>query len=53
MNNQYMIDTSVWIDYFRDANKKLNDFIDHIFSETSRMGFLLKRRGITVPLPSF
>ena len=95
MSNKYLIDTSVWIDYFRDSNKELNDFIDrlidedavhingiikselligtktqkefdqmkrelqcfhnlkiddHIFSETSRIGFLLKRKGITVPL---
>ena len=97
MSNQhkYMIDTSVWIDYLRDSNKELNDFIDRlidedvvytngiikselligtktqkeydlaknnlecfktlqlddrIFNETSKVGFHLKRKGITVPL---
>jgi len=97
MSNQrkYMIDTSVWIDYFRDSDKGLNDFIDHlidedvvytngiiktelligtktpkeydltknnldclytidldnqIFDEVSKVGFQLKRKGITVPL---
>ena len=95
MNNKYIIDSSIWIDYFRDSNKELNDFIDrlidedavyingiikselligtktqkeydlikrelqcfhnldmddHIFNETSRMGFLLRRKGVTVPL---
>ena len=96
MNKQkYMIDTSVWIDYFRDTNKGLNDFIDRlidedvvyingiikselligtrtqkeydltknnlecfttlelddrVFNEISKVGFQLKRKGITVPL---
>ena len=96
MNKQkYMIDTSVWIDYFRDTNKELNDFIDRlidedvvyingiikselligtrtqkeydltknnlecfttlelddrVFNEISKVGFQLKRKGITVPL---
>ena len=93
--HKYMIDTSVWIDYLRDSNKELNDFIDglidadvvytngiikselligtktqkeydltknnldcfntldlddRIFNETSKVGFQLKRKGITVPL---
>ncbi|MCP4213753.1 MAG: PIN domain-containing protein [bacterium] len=30
MNTRYMIDTSVWIDYFRDRDKELNDFIDRL-----------------------
>lgn len=95
IQQKYMIDTSVWIDYFRDSDKELNDFIDRlidedvvytngvikselligtktqkeydltknnlecfhslelddrIFSETSEVGFQLKRKGITVPL---
>ena len=33
MNRQYMIDTSVWIDYFRDSNKELNDFIDQLVDQ--------------------
>ncbi len=28
-----MLDTSVWIDYFRDNDKELNDFIDHLIDE--------------------
>ncbi len=93
--HKYMIDTSVWIDYLRDSNKELNDFIDglidadvvytngiikselligtktqkeydltknnldcfntldlddRIFNEVSKVGFQLKRKGITVPL---
>jgi predicted nucleic acid-binding protein len=93
--HKYMIDTSVWIDYLRDSNKELNDFIDQlidqdvvytngiikselligtktqkeydltknnldcfnildldgrIFNEVSKVGFQLKRKGITVPL---
>lgn len=93
--HKYMVDTSVWIDYFRDTDKALNDFIDRlidedtvyingiikselligardskeydmtrsnlncfytidlddrIFEETARIGFQLKRKGITVPL---
>lgn len=91
----YMIDTSIWIDYFRDIDKKLNDFIDclidenviftngivkselligtrnekefnlikdslncfysmelndHTFEEIAKVGFHLRRKGITVPL---
>jgi predicted nucleic acid-binding protein len=30
---KYMIDTSVWIDYFRDSDKELNDFIDRLIDE--------------------
>jgi len=35
MSNQrkYLIDTSVWIDYFRDSDKALNDFIDRLIDE--------------------
>ncbi|MCP4157326.1 MAG: PIN domain-containing protein [bacterium] len=33
MSKQYMLDTSVWIDYFRDNDKELNDFIDHLIDE--------------------
>jgi hypothetical protein len=95
MSGKYLIDTSVWVDYFRDKDKELNDFIDqligedrvyingiirselligtktqkeydsvkesldcfhtlnlddHVFDETSKVGFQLKRKGITVPL---
>lgn len=95
MTIHYMIDTSVWIDYFRDTDSELNDFIDLLldedrvyingiiraeiligarntneyesiknslegihtvemdnqtFNETGRIGFQLKRKGITVPL---
>ncbi|MFC2155551.1 PIN domain-containing protein [Acidobacteriota bacterium] len=28
-----MIDTSIWIDYFRDTDKELNDFIDCLINE--------------------
>lgn len=97
MNNRrkFLIDTSVWIDYFRDTDKVLNDFIDglidddavyingiikselligtrtpkeydltknnlnyfhtlelddRVFEEISRVGFQLRRKGITIPL---
>jgi len=31
--HKYMIDTSVWIDYLRDSNKELNDFIDRLIDQ--------------------
>ncbi len=33
MRDGYLVDTSVWIDYFRDRNKILNDFIDRLIDE--------------------
>jgi len=95
MNDCYLVDTSVWIDYFRGNNNELSDVIDQlidedrifingiikcellvgtktrkeynsingtldcinwleldgsVFAEISKVGFKLKREGISVPL---
>jgi predicted nucleic acid-binding protein len=33
MNKNFMVDTSVWIDYFRNTNKEQNDQIDSLIDE--------------------
>ena len=95
MNENYMVDTGIWIDYFRNAHKERNDLIDSFIDENrvfingiilselllgarnendfnalvstmrglnfvgidqngfelvGRNGFLLKKKGISIPL---
>jgi Predicted nucleic acid-binding protein, contains PIN domain len=95
MNENYMVDTSIWIDYFRNAHKERNNLIDSLIDENrvyingiilselllgarnendfnalastmrglnfvdidqngfelvGRNGFLLKKKGISIPL---
>ncbi len=95
MNENYMVDTGIWIDYFRNAHKERNDLIDSLIDENrvftngiilselllgarnendfdalvstmrglnfvdidqtgfeliGRNGFLLKKKGVSIPL---